>query len=173
MQTAMSLLNATSANLWSVNELAKLLDHETLTKKQALLMGSTIGQHIRHVLEFYECLLDTRDFGVVCYDKRKRRLELEEDIFVIGDTILRIVTTIESKISDTPIRLEISFSATNDEAAVFESTVNRELAYCLEHMIHHLVMIKMALSVDRPEIQLPENFGVAYSTIRNKVQCAQ
>ena len=51
-----------------------------------------------------------------------------------------------------------------------ESTLDRELIYNIEHAIHHMAMIKIGLKVLAPELHLPENFGVAPSTIRYRHQ---
>jgi hypothetical protein len=42
----------------------------------------------------------------------------------------------------------------------------RELAYDLEHSIHHQAIIKIAMKNLNSEYALNENFGVARSTIR-------
>ena len=44
-----------------------------------VLSDSSIGQHVRHVLEFYLCLLHAQDSGIFNYDARQRDLELQTD----------------------------------------------------------------------------------------------
>lgn len=51
--------------------------------------------------------------------------------------------------------------------------INRELAYCLEHSIHHQALIKVGLKEQNIENLIDENFGVAPATIRHKQKCAQ
>jgi hypothetical protein len=54
------------------------------------------------------------------------------------------------------------------------TSYNRELVYNLEHAIHHMAIMKIAVDNAFPQVQMPENFGVAYSTIRyQQQQCAQ
>jgi hypothetical protein len=54
------------------------------------------------------------------------------------------------------------------------STVGRELIYNIEHTIHHLAIVKIALKAILPSLELPEHFGVAPSTIRHRQEaCAQ
>jgi hypothetical protein len=48
----------------------------------------------------------------------------------------------------------------------------REVAYNLEHTIHHMALIRVGVN-EVSSIVLPDQFGVAYSTIKYKEQCAQ
>jgi len=43
----------------------------------------------------------------------------------------------------------------------------RELAYNIEHAIHHMAIIKIGINEVSPYILLPSAFGVASSTIRH------
>jgi hypothetical protein len=55
-----------------------------------------------------------------------------------------------------------------------QSTIGRELIYNIEHTIHHLAIVKIALKSSIPGMHLPEHFGVAPSTIRYRQEaCAQ
>ena len=54
------------------------------------------------------------------------------------------------------------------------STIGRELIYNIEHTIHHLAIVKIALKATVPSISLPAHFGVAPSTIHFRQEsCAQ
>ncbi len=46
------------------------------------------------------------------------------------------------------------------------SSFHREVAYNIEHAIHHMALLKVAVNQTLHYIQLPENFGVASSTVR-------
>ena len=50
-----------------------------------------------------------------------------------------------------------------------ESTLERELVYNIEHAVHHMAMIKIGLRQIAPEILIDKNFGVAQSTVNNRV----
>ena len=47
-----------------------------------------------------------------------------------------------------------------------KSSFYRELSYNIEHAIHHMALLKVAVKQTLTYISLPENFGVASSTIR-------
>jgi len=43
--------------LEQVGELLSRLSNELFVKKQSLINQATVGQHIRHILEFYQCIM--------------------------------------------------------------------------------------------------------------------
>jgi len=58
------------------------------------------------------------------------------------------------------------------EIASIPSNYYRELAYNLEHTIHHMALIRVGVN-EVSSIELPVEFGVAYSTVKYRKQCAQ
>ena len=52
------------------------------------------------------------------------------------------------------------------------STYNREIVYNIEHAVHHMALIKVALKELEVEF-VNEEFGVAYATVQYRRVCAQ
>ncbi len=48
------------------------------------------------------------------------------------------------------------------------SSVARELLYNIEHAVHHMALIQVAVTNAFPSIELPPHFGVAYSTVQHQ-----
>ncbi len=140
-----------------------------------ILSGSTIGQHTRHILEFYNCLLEQyaqADPPVISYARRKRdhRIESEPDHALAY--VDRISGQLKELNADRNCLLDCAEHGTPD--LLVPSTIGRELIYNIEHTIHHLAIVKIALKSTLPQIVLPEHFGVAPSTIRYRQEaCAQ
>jgi hypothetical protein len=131
------------------------------------LSGATIGQHTRHIIELYQCLLDGYATAVVCYDNRKRDKRIEQDVHFAVDRLQRIQNGLEQ-----PKRKLLIFLELNGTEEKIESNYFREVLYNLEHTIHHQALIKVALN-EFTDIQLPESFGVAPSTMQYRSECAQ
>lgn len=140
-----------------------------------LLSGSTIGQHTRHIIEFYNCLLEQyRDdpTPVISYARRRRDYDIESQ----PDHALQYVQDIVDRMGELdegrPCLLDSSEHGLDN--LLVPSTIGRELVYNIEHTIHHLAIVKIALRSAAPLIALPDHFGVAPSTIRHRQEsCAQ
>ena len=133
--------------------------------KQSLntLKGVSIGKHVRHVVEFYECLLLNSINDVVNYDERKRNLLLEENLKYTIDYITEIIDVLQNIQSNK--RLEL-VSVYDNESVSMQSSLYRELTYNIEHTVHHLAIISIAIPIHFNYISLSENFGYADSTIQ-------
>ena len=44
--------------------------------------GSSLGQHFRHIMEFYLLLIEGSKSGLIAYDKRIRKKEWEDQLLV-------------------------------------------------------------------------------------------
>ncbi|MGY8901828.1 MAG: hypothetical protein ACKVI1_04480, partial [Flavobacteriales bacterium] len=54
-----------------------------------------------------------------------------------------------------------------------DTTVERELVYCMDHAIHHLAIIKISLIESGVDLKMEADLGVASSTLRYREICAQ
>ena len=135
-----------------------------------VLNNATIGQHVRHIIELFIELDKGYSGGIVNYDKRKRDLLLETDIEFAIDTLKHLHILLNK--ADKPLVLEFDYSENSVEIVAVATNYQRELVYNLEHTIHHMALIRVGLS-EVSDIIVPENFGVATSTIKHRSTCAQ
>nr|MBA3901700.1 hypothetical protein [Bacteroidota bacterium] len=133
--------NYSQNNLQEIKLLLKSLTDEQYQFKSNLLSGASIGQHTRHILEFYLCLLKGRHNRLVNYDKRERNLELENSPKFAIYTIDKICNNIGDYHSCCELVLEGNFSNSEHSLVSIKSSWMRELAYNLEHSIHHQALI--------------------------------
>jgi len=153
-------------NLMQLKNLLQSISLEDYSRKTDILSGSTIGQHIRHIVEFYLLLVTGSFTGTISYDKRERDKRIETDPGFAIDTIDNVVKGIETLDETSPVIFEADYSTTGTSENRIASSVGRELAYCIEHSIHHQALIKAALIIHGSAGVTDKNFGVAYSTIR-------
>lgn len=153
------LFNSIRANLSELSTLLQQLSNQRYTAPRPELSNSSIGEHVRHIIELYECLLHGYTAGVVNYDMRKRDKAIQEDTGVAIERIESISNSIAQE--NIPLVLE---QQVGGEKMEIESNYYRELLYNFEHTIHHQALIKVAL-IQIGNIAVTDNFGVAPSTI--------
>jgi len=134
------------------------------------LFNATIGQHVRHIIELFICLEEGYEKGLVNYDKRRRdrRIETEKEF-----AILLLKQVYNSLIKENKeLVLEAEYTDDAEEPLQFSTNYYREIAYNLEHTIHHMALIKVGIR-EVSDLEIPEGFGVASSTIKYLKKCAQ
>lgn len=160
----MTLLQQTNQHiLTQLRDLINTVSYEAYSSPLALLHGSSVGQHVRHTLEFYQCLFEQVPLGFVDYDARNRDLRLETDLAFSTVFVEQLMEWLNQPIEEVYLSMKVFFG---EESQEVQTTLTRELVYMAEHAIHHFAIIKIALKEEFPEITLPSNFGVAYSTIK-------
>jgi len=134
------------------------------------LSNATIGKHLRHVIELFQSLEQGYSTGIVNYDKRKRDTRIETD----KEFALTLLSEIRNGLNkvNKDLILESSYDEDSNEVVSIKTNYNREIAYNLEHTIHHMALIREGINAVS-DIQLPENYGVASSTVRHRQECAQ
>jgi len=160
------------ASLQIFNQLSALAGQLSATQyaqSLPLLGKSSIGQHVRHVLEFYQCLQQATTGHeaalVVNYDARQHNSLLEQKGQALT-CLQSLEQWLQSPLPAAALTLEVCYGTEAPEQARAASSLHRELAYCVEHAIHHMAIVKIACRQYFPEVQLAADFGVASSTIR-------
>ena len=155
--------------LTELNHVLGQLDEAQFSRSLPIFSGSTIGMHARHVVEFYQCLLDQSfDNQRVNYDNRSRDLLLQTSLDYFTEAVETVISTLDT-MGETQLKWPLSI-ATNEQAETMKSSLERELHYNLEHTIHHAALIKIGILSLAPDSVLPSSFGVAPSTIRYQQQ---
>ncbi|MFD2099433.1 DinB family protein [Flagellimonas iocasae] len=132
-----------------------------------VLSNSSIGQHTRHIIELYLCLIQGYDNADVSYDRRERNLKIENELSYAVEQLKLIQTQLEKPNKPVKVTYELG-----DTETCLDSNYFREVMYNLEHTIHHHALIKVGIE-HFTTIQLPESFGVAPSTMQHRQACAQ
>ncbi len=156
-----------------LDQIANLLDQLTdvqYVQPIKVLSGSTLGQHIRHILEFLIELDKGYSKGIIDYDQRERNHNLETNKEFTKITILQIKDTLLKPNQD--LLLQIDFINNAEYSIPVSTNYFRELVYNLEHAVHHMALIRIGVQAIS-EIELPHEFGVASSTIQFRKACAQ
>jgi len=160
-------------NLKDIKKLLFQMSNKQYAHNARLLSGSTIGEHVRHILEFYQSVLNGLETKIINYDNRKRNRRIEIDKEIAIQNIDLICVELNSILEDESIILIGNFSNTEKGSSQIKTTLFRELAYCLEHSIHHQALIKVGLLELNSLSFIDDTFGLAPATIRYKEICAE
>lgn len=146
--------------------LCSQLNHKQYTHKSLWLNGVSIGEHLRHTFEFYDCLLLGLETGTVNYDERKRNTEIANNCAYAIEVMEVLIDRLKTVQTDFSIELMTKESALPN----VQTSLARELVYCLDHAIHHQALIKIGLKELGCYALVNEDFGVAYSTLRYRAE---
>ncbi len=143
------------------------LTSEQYCKKIDTLSGATIGQHVRHVIEMFVCLQHGYATGRVNYENRKRDISIES----CSDKAINLMQHLNASLfyDNKDLILEAGFDENSPDLNEIPTNYFREVAYNLEHAIHHMALIKIGIN-EVSDIILPDNYGVASSTIKYRQQ---
>lgn len=153
----------------TINELSYVLgqlNSVQYSKPLDVLNNATIGQHTRHTIEMFQCLIRGYESGRFSYDDRPRNLQIETD---------KAFAQLQLSLICSDLRLEnkplISSYKFGDAIVHLETNFYRELVFNLEHCIHHNALIRIGIK-DISTIEMSDHFGVAPSTIEYRKTCA-
>ncbi len=161
-----TLLVQTESVLYQLTDVLNQLEHLEYKKPIHTLSGSSIGQHARHVIEFYQCMTSGAQNGKINYDERNRDKMIEESREFAIQCINKILFDIKTIDLKKSILLEVSYEYGN--LIEIATTPEREMVYNIEHAIHHMALVKIGIKEINEKILLPLEFGVAVSTIRHQ-----
>jgi hypothetical protein len=136
----------------------------------SLLNNSSVGTHTRHIIELFQSLINGYSSGTINYDNRKRDKKIETDRLLAVALLNGIAN--EMGRPNKPLKLAGLFSEQEEEEIIIETNFYREVLYNLEHTIHHMALIRVGIQ-EVCSVVVPENFGVAPSTIQYKKICVQ
>lgn len=157
------LLKKNIETLVLLRNVISILSDEEYQKPLSALQQSSVGKHVRHILDFYFCFLEATKTQTICYDLRERNIKIEKNVafsILKIDDIIQFLSSFDNDFTIKNLTMKLE-----GETISIETTTKRELLYCLEHAIHHKAIIKIALHLLKPELNIAKEFGVAYSTI--------
>jgi len=151
-----------------INQVIAQLAAEDYQKQLAEFEGNSLGQHFRHILEFFQCLEDGIQSGTVDYAARNRNPIYENRPDIAAAAFAAFSHAIPTFDMQVPISVRAEFGS--DDRPCYDSTVGRELLFVYDHAIHHLAIIKIGLVCRFPHIQAGKDLGVSPSTIKARTK---
>jgi hypothetical protein len=165
------LITANVRFLDQASALLSGLDTSTYTLQED--GGSSVGAHLRHILDHYSAFVSGVSTGEVDYDARARDLRIEENVDAAG----ALVADPKGKLLDLPENLgdavKIRMDHGGPDIQLSQSSPQRELQFLISHTVHHFALIKSVLRGGSTVVEA--DFGVAPSTLsyRSGSACAR
>ena len=135
--------------------------------------STSIGQHYRHVLDHFLCLAEVIPSGQIDYDRRSRAREIETDLNSARERtreLLAFFGRLDSRALGERYTVLYSVGYSSDEAQQIDTTLAREVAFCVSHAIHHFAIIKLVCA--HFSVRVPDVFGIAPSTLKYRAAIA-
>lgn len=165
----MNCKEATNAIAEQIIGLLHAIDSSTYSRPLDVFRGATLGQHFRHIFNFYQCLLNGVDAGTIDYGHRDRDPRLENDPIEAVYAFLEIKNGIMELEEHRLVKVMVDFSThVDDSRPLVSSSIGRELMYAYDHALHHLAIIRIGLQAAIPDLVIDKNLGVAPSTVKFK-----
>jgi uncharacterized damage-inducible protein DinB len=164
----MNCRQGTEIIIGQMTDLLGRIDAGVYSQSLQLFNGSSIGQHFRHIVDFYGCISRDAAGGRVDYALRQRDTRIETEPEYASNVLQDFLQVINALDEEAQIEVVADFSSElNETRPVVLSTLGRELMYAYDHAVHHLAMIKMGLRATAPAIEVDKNLGVAPSTVKH------
>lgn len=125
----------------------------------------SIGSHVRHITDFYECLLAGLRSGVVNYNQRTRDQAVERHRatgLLRFRRLIEHLATLNSGLGSMPLLVQWEDDFGAQDVSWSNSSLSRELEFLRSHTVHHYAII--AIMGKMMGIDPGREFGVASST---------
>lgn len=122
------------------------------------------GGHLRHVIDYVDCLLRGIDVRVVDYTARMRVLEVESCRAAGVRELDRCIESLE-KLGNRSERTLLDVRCDEGDPWV-ASTLARELRFVASHTVHHYALIRLTLA--QHGVEAPSSFGISPSTLAHR-----
>ncbi|KAJ2557888.1 hypothetical protein EV175_001077 [Coemansia sp. RSA 1933] len=176
------LLDGAVSYLTHLHDSLALIPDPAYTHVSAALPGSTIGKHVRHILDHFSLFLAAAaaaadpavEAPCISYSHRERSPGTETFVKEGQRAIMNMVARLRSLKNghmpqpDSPVTIEDtlppSASHQKEGDSAFVSSWARELWFCTHHMIHHNAII--ACLMHEAGLHPPKEFAYAPSTLK-------
>ena len=140
------------------------LDDDSYSCSPQPLFDSPIGNHVRHILDIYQALMQDQH-SLIDYDQRRRGDDVEskrvaalKELVVIENWLMALDSAEFETVKI--VKTEVCLSQQNSEK--FTSTFGRELYFASSHATHHLaLLVAIAKSMN---IKINGQLGIAPAT---------
>lgn len=157
----------------------KIINRVTSTQYSAVCapyVASSMGEHIRHVLDMFHALEKGAACQCVDYNFRRRGNAVEFERQKALDEFhyfIKLLPRLADRKIGSALRVKTEVLLTHTESIAVDSSFDRELIFVAGHAIHHFALIGVIAKLQN--IELDAQIGVAPATasyLRRNHTCA-
>lgn len=152
-----------------VSQAIELLDGLSVSefqKEQPPHFPSSVGAHIRHIIDHFQALMLGLETGHINYNVRHRHNKVEQFPEIAVTSLKEIMTwldNIDDSDLDATLHITSEVDVSRTHSTTCRSSLERELVFASSHAIHHYALIRIMCSMQNKDI--PAFFGYAPATI--------
>ena len=117
----MQLISACGFILDQLEDVVTQISAEDFGKSSQALSSATVGQHLRHTIEFFLCLGNGFREGIINYDKRAHDKLIENDKFIALNAIRKVREFIVATTIDASLQLEVGYDRHTEECVTIQT----------------------------------------------------
>lgn len=154
-----------AALLTQLADVVATTDPGAYVARPAAAVSGSVGEHVRHLLDHVAALTDAVPGDTLSYDHRDRGTVVERHTAAALHEIARLQRRLAAWREElaVPMPMEVVTRLTPaGDSVIAWSTSTRELAFVINHTIHHQALIAVLLAWQG--VRVPPRFGVAPST---------
>lgn len=96
--------------LFELKDVLAQIPEDQFSRPLDILSGSTLGMHLRHILEFYQCLFQALPGRKLNYDLRQRDREMEMDKTKCQVRLYQLINELTVQEADIALELTADYS---------------------------------------------------------------
>jgi uncharacterized damage-inducible protein DinB len=152
-----------------IRQAIDLLDDISLGEYQKKLpphFPSSIGSHMRHIVDHFLALMNGVSTGLVDYNVRHRYNDVEQFPNAAIERFEQIslwLNSLQDECLDQELKVSTEIDVSRTHSTTCKSTLERELVFASSHAIHHYALIRIICNMQNKDV--PEFFGYAPATI--------
>lgn len=152
--------------LYELGQVIEALSDEEYTGVSTGLFTSSMGAQTRHTLDHVRIFVNEFRSGLVNYEDRKRGTPVETSrgsAIAMIEGLIEQLLQISNRELEHPLTVSLMLHSDVDSARL-QSTVGREIAFLLNHTIHHNALVSVMLKSLGKEVS--PRFGYAPATLQ-------
>jgi hypothetical protein len=144
-------------------QLVRLLENfpeKHYRKSLEVIADASVANNVCTILKNYRNLLHGMERGEIDYHRKPTDVNWELNKVYAIESIRTIIHTLDKWPSTAEIKVVSDIGCMESHKLKTNSTYGRELLYCMENTIHHMVVMKTGVFIQWPEVEVPRNFGM-------------